>query len=74
MPALEKKVESSALGGGTEVVNRLVGMGMARMADLKDAENYLTERQAGTGKQFDNLRKEMNEVQQDLQVRGDESF
>lgn len=35
MPALEKKVESSALGSGTEVVNRLVSMGMARLADVK---------------------------------------
>jgi hypothetical protein len=35
MPALEKKVEGSALGSGTEVVNRLVSMGMARLVDVK---------------------------------------
>jgi hypothetical protein len=42
MPALEKKVESSALGSGTEVVNRLVSMGMARMADVKVGRLHLS--------------------------------
>ncbi|PNH02798.1 hypothetical protein TSOC_011202 [Tetrabaena socialis] len=68
MPALEKKVESSALGGGTEVVNRLVSMGMARLADVKETENYMVERGAAVNKQFDNLRRDMQDTQQDLQA------
>lgn len=70
IPLLEKKVDSSALGGGggTDVVNRLVGMGMARIADLKDTENYLTERQGGLGKQFDSLRRDMDDVQSNLEA------
>ncbi|GIL60812.1 hypothetical protein Vafri_15341 [Volvox africanus] len=68
MPALEKKVESSALGSGTEVVNRLVSMGMARLVDVKETENYLVDRGAGTTKQFENLRRDMQDVQGDLQA------
>ncbi|GIL88668.1 hypothetical protein Vretifemale_16589 [Volvox reticuliferus] len=71
MPALEKKVEGSALGSGTEVVNRLVAMGMARLVDVKETENYLVDRSAGTTKQFENLRRDMQDFQGDLQANLD---
>ncbi|GFR50487.1 hypothetical protein Agub_g12751, partial [Astrephomene gubernaculifera] len=69
LPALEKKVEGSCLGGGgSELVNRLVGLGLARTADVKDTENYLVDRGAGVSRQFDNLRREVQEFQGDVQA------
>ncbi len=47
-----------------------MSMGMARMADVKDTENYLVDRGQGVTKQFDNLKREMQDVQGDLQVGG----
>lgn len=47
-----------------------MSMGMARLADVKDTENYLVDRGQGVTKQFDNLKREMQDVQGDLQVGG----
>jgi hypothetical protein len=43
---------------------------LALPCPAQDTENYLVERGAGVGKQFETLRREMQDVQTDLQVGG----